>query len=299
MSEREHKKTKRHRGSKDHELYLRNWTALENSCVVLIKGANSNGVGCDRDVAAYKTLFKGLTTFVFDGDNVNTRDICIHTVLQKIARQFKKIIVIYTGHGCNVSDSNFPTFSFGRQEGGGDRFYSTFALHRLCEKLGFVLSVVIVDCCNKPVVKDEQNMEGLLTVIGDIDLKPFTDNDLTELTDQRGHLLVASSPRGLVSYGYNNIGSAFSLTFIYYLVKGSGFTHSALKSQTLLAAYNFPQPILDGFIISIMRLREAPESLDDYIVKSDDPDIKLVSKLVDPEMVSKSVLPTPNYDDNY
>jgi len=171
-------------------------------------------------------------------DKITTSINLLH-LLSKIKEKYKKIIIYYTGHGVNSGD-NFPIITL------RDYALSTFSLHKYVEEF-FGFSVIIIDCCNNEPAR------GDIAICKEIvkPKKPFTIEELEQIMDNRGHLLISSARKGEHAFGYKHFGGIFSQSFFSYLVKHNAWTRAFHATSKLLEKYYFKQrPHYFGYIFS-------------------------------------------------
>jgi len=188
------------------ERYFCNWSSSKNACIVGLQGDDTSGVGVD--IENFSVLFARANLYILKEEDLEN-DFDLMLFFEELSLLYKKIVIYFSGHGTNRESSKYPIFQF------CSKLYCTFTLHKLLEKLNFVFSVVIVDCCNHYPNKSVGTY--LSSLFGMI--KSFSDKHLISLLDQRGHCLISSSRTGRPSCRFPDLGGLFSVCYFNYLGK--------------------------------------------------------------------------------
>jgi hypothetical protein len=219
-------------------------------CVILYGQEYPRGsVGIEVDVKTIEEFFKGwsdVKIVKIAATDVDLAD--LQNYLRKQSSQFRKIVIMYSGHALNGKTSLFPAFPCKSRD---SSIRLKEDLHEFCSST-FEFSVVGADCCNSIPVHDLLFWPKAPPAHAEKE-HPFTGT---------GHLLFSSSKKGQASYGSADNGGLFMRHFFFFLL-GDWKVALERTKERLLSYPVFQEPQWEDHNFVQYMPKEASETLAD------------------------------------
>lgn len=240
-----------------------------NTAFVIVSGNDPDNKYCTKEnIHRFKVLFKNGDLFHIDFTRLSAKEEFIEipdifVFVKKLAYKYDKLLFYYTGIGESTRTDDIPAFKYNK---------SRCSLHELkgfCERLGFILSIIIFDCCiyfptdsviqNKVLFTSKNNM-----------IRSFSVEQLNHLMNKRGHITISASKKNLLSHALPEIGGIFSCLYLHFINLNWEYDHVFLESivstNNIYEEHKIDNSFCDikGFLISVGHLEQIECSVDQF-----------------------------------